>query len=352
MQRARRPEWEVAFKSIIAMHHTINHGNENFIQFLATSTEIKILLDQMTTFVDSSSALARTMSIYVRRYSRYLGVQVATYRSLGVNFCGANVTLTNKLNQQFKQMPLDRLLTTLPHLQNQFDTLLLFDAGASALNNGIITSAFSMLYRDFVKLYIAYQSAIIRLLGLYFSVTQSKLCQEMLVIYRKFLVSMNKLWDMMRVIDAVGMDKSDMPNANKWPNVPMRLLESHLDQLHKNENRSQQRQNRFLCIKPGTLQCPNFRQGLCNRNPKVRKIPLESVNRTKLADYTGNASEASLASSSPDKRKRIELDGGTSIVEPKPNLSGGHSTRIDQTKGCSAGSRLAQTDQPILLDFG
>lgn len=119
----------------------------------------------------------------------------------------------------------------LPILQNQFDTLLAFDASSRDLDNGIINSAFAMLYKDFVKLYIYYQAAIIRLLELYFKINQVKRAQELLQGYKKFLVRMDKVSDFMRVIDSVGIDKSDMPNLSRSPSLPLSVLEKYLANL-------------------------------------------------------------------------------------------------------------------------
>lgn len=129
-------------------------------------------------------------------------------------------------------MRLDKLMFTLPILQEQFDTLLAFDASPNDLNNGIINSAFLLLFKDFVKLYIAYQSAINRLLELYFSVVQVKRAKELLDAYKKFLVRMDKVNDFITVVDSVGLDKSLMPNLSRAPtSMSLRLLEKHIEFL-------------------------------------------------------------------------------------------------------------------------
>lgn len=88
-----------------------------------------------------------------------------------------------------------------------------------------------MLYKDFIKLYIFYQTAILRLLELYFEVNQVKRATELFEAYKKFLVRMDKVSDFMRVIDSVGMDKSDMPNVSRAPSLSLKLLEKHLKHL-------------------------------------------------------------------------------------------------------------------------
>lgn len=143
----------------------------------------------------------------------------------------------------------DQLITILPILQGQFDSLLAFDASSKDLNNGIINSAFAMLYKDFVKLYIFYQTAIVRLLDIYFEINQLKRAQELYEAYKKFLVRMDKVSDFMRVLDSVGMDKSDMPNVSRAPSLSLKLLEKHLNQLESATKRhNQQPFNRIQSV--------------------------------------------------------------------------------------------------------
>lgn len=261
MIRARNPEWSVAFKSLITIHHLMTYGNEKFVQNLASSIVNNQSFDRLCLFADRFTILGYNMSIFLRRYSRYLNVKTKTYRSLGTDFCRiekpqlkANkqtqvqqtkqTTLTIETTSRhveaplkLREMPMEQLVKVVPILQNQFDVLLAFDVSIDDLCNGIINAAFAMLYKDFIKLYIAYQTAIIRLLELYFSVTQMKQAKELLEIYKKFLVRMDKVSDFMRVVDAVGMDKSDMPNVSRAPELSLRLLERHLDTLQQSTPR-------------------------------------------------------------------------------------------------------------------
>lgn len=87
MQRARQPEWSVVFKSIITMHHLMTYASERFMQNLASSTANHRHFDALTSFVDRTTSLSFNMSTFVRRYSRYLGVKIHAYRSLGLDFC-------------------------------------------------------------------------------------------------------------------------------------------------------------------------------------------------------------------------------------------------------------------------
>lgn len=229
MRRARHHDWTVSFKSTITIHHLMSYGNEKFIQNLASSTVNHRSFDYLCSFSDMSTSVGYHMSIFLRRYARYINAKILTYRSLGIDFCRV---------KQPKNISLDQLMKILPVLQNQFDILLAFDASSEDLCNGIINCAFAMLYKDFVRLYITYQTAVIRLLELYLFVNQIKRAREMLDAYKKFLVRMNKVSDFMRVIDSVGLDKSDMPNMSRSPSVSLKLLEKHIENLESLSKRT------------------------------------------------------------------------------------------------------------------
>lgn len=116
------------------------------------------------------------MSQFVRRYGRYLNSKAASYRTVAYDF-------TRKRNgdstQSFKRflikkshifeklrniidlsfdlsMPTDALLKTLPILQEQIDALIEFNANSNELTNGVINSAFVLLFKDLVRLFACY----------------------------------------------------------------------------------------------------------------------------------------------------------------------------------------------------
>ena len=62
-------------------------------------------------------------------------------------------------------MSTEKLVKTLPTLQNQLDALLDFECTTSDLNNGVINSAFMLLFRDLIRLFACYNDGIINLLG-------------------------------------------------------------------------------------------------------------------------------------------------------------------------------------------
>jgi hypothetical protein len=64
-----------------------------------------------------------------------------------------------------RQMNTEKLLKTLPVLQEQVDSLLEFEATTQDLNNGVINSAFMLLFRDLIRLFACYNDGIINMLG-------------------------------------------------------------------------------------------------------------------------------------------------------------------------------------------
>ena len=50
-------------------------------------------------------------------------------------------------------------------LQSQIDALLEFDCSANDLTNGVVNTAFLLLFRDLIRLFACYNDGIINLLG-------------------------------------------------------------------------------------------------------------------------------------------------------------------------------------------
>lgn len=125
---------------------------------------------------------------------------------------------------------MENLSKTLPIVQAQFDSLLEFCAEPKDLNNGVIMAAFRLLYKDLVKLYVAYQEAIINLLERYFKLSRKK-TREALEMYKNYLARMDKVAGFLRVVEAVELDKSEMPDLTNSPASILKLLEQHLAQL-------------------------------------------------------------------------------------------------------------------------
>ena len=76
--------------------------------------------------------------------------------------------LSRKEQGTLRQMSSEKLIKTLPTLQNQIDALLDFDVTTNDLNNGVINAAFMLLFRDLIRLFACYNDGIINLLGMFF----------------------------------------------------------------------------------------------------------------------------------------------------------------------------------------
>ena len=166
-------------------------------------------------------------------------------------------------------MPADKLLKTIPALQGQIDALLEFDCSANDLTNGVVNTAFLLLFRDLIRLFACYNDGIINLLGqfvfcclsflydsfrqphplnffiyltdkhfpLVFSVLlvvtdtsrrknpstisekyfemNKKQCKDALDFYKKFLVRMDRVAEFLKVAENVGIDKGDIPDLTR-----------------------------------------------------------------------------------------------------------------------------------------
>lgn len=222
IERTQHSNWAVVFKSLISIHHLMSHGNERFTQYLATSNHSFELAE----FMDRSTPLGYNMSTFVRRYAKYINDKSLSYRTLAIDLCKIRSGNDNAL----RTMNMDNLSKTLPIVQSQFDSLLEFSATAKELSSSVIMSAFRLLYKDLVKLYVAYQEAIINLLERYFKLSRKK-TREALEMYKNYLTRMDKVADFLRVVDEVGLDKSEMPDLTRSPASILVLLEQHLAQL-------------------------------------------------------------------------------------------------------------------------
>ena len=207
------------FKSLITIHHLMSHGNERFTQYLATSNHSFELND----FLDRTTPQGYNMSNFVRNYAKYINDKTISYRTLALDLCKIRSGNDNAL----RTMNMDNLSKTLPIVQKQFDSLLDFNAESKDLNNGIIMAAFRLLYKDLVKMYVAYQEAIINLLERYFKLSRRK-THEALEMYRKYLARMDRVANFLRVVDSVGLDKSEMPDLTNSPASILKVLEDHL----------------------------------------------------------------------------------------------------------------------------
>ncbi|PIO71397.1 ENTH domain protein [Teladorsagia circumcincta] len=269
IERTQHPNWTVVYKALITIHNIMCYGNERFSQYLAscnTTFNLGNFLDKNSTsgydmsqhvrrygkyigekiatyrvcafdfckvkrgredgllrtmhtdkrfsqylascnttfnlgnFLDKNSTSGYDMSQHVRRYGKYIGEKIATYRVCAFDFCKVKRGREDGL---LRTMHTDKLLKTLPILQNQIDALLefqflkltvsssnwmVFQVSASELNNGVINCSFILLFRDLIRLFACYNDGIINLLEKYFDMNK-KQCRDALDTYKGFLVS-------------------------------------------------------------------------------------------------------------------------------------------------------------------
>nr|XP_050026080.1 phosphatidylinositol-binding clathrin assembly protein LAP-like isoform X6 [Dermacentor andersoni] len=224
IERAQNTNWVVVFKSLVTVHHLMCYGNERFTQYLASSN----CTFQLGTFVDKTGVQAGfDMSTFIRRYAKYLTEKAVSYRTVAFDFCKVK---RGKEDGTLRTMPTDKLLKTVPALQSQLDALLEFDCTANDLTNGVISSAFMLLFRDLIRLFACYNDGIINLLEKYFDMNK-KHCREALDIYKKFLIRMDRVAEFLKVAEAVGIDKGDIPDLTKAPSSLLDALEQHLAAL-------------------------------------------------------------------------------------------------------------------------
>uniref|UniRef100_A0A4W5K1Q4 Phosphatidylinositol-binding clathrin assembly protein n=1 Tax=Hucho hucho TaxID=62062 RepID=A0A4W5K1Q4_9TELE len=221
-ERTANTSWVVVFKSLTATHHLMVYGNERFIQYLASRNT----LFNLSNFLDKSGLQGYDMSTFIRRYSRYLNEKAVSYRQVAFDF----TKVKRGSDGVMRTMNTEKLLKTLPIIQNQMDALLDFNVNANELTNGVINTAFMLLFKDAIRLFAAYNEGIINLLEKYFDMKKTQ-CKEGLDIYKKFLTRMTRISDFLKVAAQVGIDRGDIPDLSQAPSSLLDALEQHLASL-------------------------------------------------------------------------------------------------------------------------
>ncbi|KAI4903864.1 hypothetical protein NFI96_004562 [Prochilodus magdalenae] len=192
-ERAMNASWVVVFKALVTSHHMCIHGNERFIQYLASRTS----LFNLSNFIDKTGSHGYDMSTFIRRYGRYLNEKAYSYRAMAFDF----TRVKKGADGVMRTMAPDKLLKAMPALQTQVDTLLEFDCHA------IFVSAEK-----------------------YFKMKKSD-CKESLEIYKKFLTRVTKISEFMKIAEQVGVDKNDIPDISYAPSSILESLETHMNSL-------------------------------------------------------------------------------------------------------------------------
>ncbi|XP_059364610.1 phosphatidylinositol-binding clathrin assembly protein-like isoform X7 [Carassius carassius] len=221
-ERTTNSSWVVVFKALITTHHLMMYGNERFIQYLASRNT----LFNLNNFLDKGALQGYDMSTFIRRYSRYLNEKALSYRLVAVDF----TKMKRGIDGVMRTMNTEKLIKTLPIIQNQLDALLDFQANPNELTNGVINAAFMLLFKDSIRLFAAYNEGVINLLEKYFDMKKNQ-CKDALDIYKKFLYRMTKLSEFLKVAEQVGIDQGDIPDLTQAPSSLLEALEQHLASL-------------------------------------------------------------------------------------------------------------------------
>uniref|UniRef100_A0A8C9Y6T0 Si:ch211-200p22.4 n=1 Tax=Sander lucioperca TaxID=283035 RepID=A0A8C9Y6T0_SANLU len=214
-ERTANSSWVVVFKALITTHHLMMYGNERLIQYLASRNT----LFNLHNFLDKGALQGYDMSTFIRRYSRYLNEKAMSYRLVAVDF----TKMKRGIDGVMRTMNTEKLIKTLPIIQNQLDALLDFQANPNELTNGVINSAFMLLFKDSIRLFAAYNEGVINLLEKYFDMKKNQ-CKDALDIYKKFLYRMTKLSEFLKVAEKT-------KGSYIAPSSLLEALEQHLASL-------------------------------------------------------------------------------------------------------------------------
>lgn len=236
IERSQNSSWVVVFKALVTVHHLMCYGNERFTQYLASSN----CTFQLSSFLDKSNPQGYEVSPFIRRYARYLNEKALSYRTMAFDFCKVK---RGKEDGTLRTMGTDSLLRTFPVLQTQMDALLEFDSSPDDIHrNSLMRVAFALLFRDLIRLFATYNDAVINLLEKYFTMNK-KNAREALDFYKKFLTRMDKVAEFLKVAEAVGIDKGEIPDLTKAPSSLLEALEQHLASLEGKKLTSNSKQS-------------------------------------------------------------------------------------------------------------
>ncbi|XP_014062886.1 phosphatidylinositol-binding clathrin assembly protein isoform X6 [Salmo salar] len=272
-ERTANSSWVVVFKALITTHHLMMYGNERLIQYLASRNT----LFNLNNFLDKGALQGYDMSTFIRRYSRYLNEKAMSYRLVAVDF----TKMKRGIDGVMRTMSIEKLIKTLPIIQNQLDALLDFQANPNELTNGVINSAFMLLFKDSIRLFAAYNEGVINLLEKYFDMKKGQ-CKDALDIYKKFLYRMTKLSEFLKVAEQVGIDQGDIPDLSQTikgsciaPSSLLEALEQHLASLEGKKTKELTADTRASTLSSAVSSLSNTGMSFSRMDEKERQQALE-----------------------------------------------------------------------------
>ncbi|XP_004386101.1 clathrin coat assembly protein AP180 isoform X2 [Trichechus manatus latirostris] len=311
-ERATNSSWVVVFKALVTTHHLMVHGNERFIQYLASRNT----LFNLSNFLDKSGSHGYDMSTFIRRYSRYLNEKAFSYRQMAFDFA----RVKKGADGVMRTMAPEKLLKSMPILQGQIDALLEFDVHPNELTNGVINAAFMLLFKDLIKLFACYNDGVINLLEKFFEMKKGQ-CKDALEIYKRFLTRMTRVSEFLKVAEQVGIDKGDIPDLTQAPSSLMETLEQHLNTLEgkKSGNKSGAPSPLSKSSPATTVTSPN-------------STPAKTIDTSPPVDLFATASAAAPVSTSKPSSDLLDLQpdfspgGAAAAAAPAPPPPSGGAT--------------------------
>ncbi|XP_040595507.1 clathrin coat assembly protein AP180 isoform X10 [Mesocricetus auratus] len=310
-ERATNSSWVVVFKALVTTHHLMVHGNERFIQYLASRNT----LFNLSNFLDKSGSHGYDMSTFIRRYSRYLNEKAFSYRQMAFDFA----RVKKGADGVMRTMVPEKLLKSMPILQGQIDALLEFDVHPNELTNGVINAAFMLLFKDLIKLFACYNDGVINLLEKFFEMKKGQ-CKDALEIYKRFLTRMTRVSEFLKVAEQVGIDKGDIPDLTQAPSSLMETLEQHLNTLEGK--------------KPGNNEGSGAPSPLSKSSPATtvtspNSTPAKTIDTSPPVDLFATASAAVPVSAAKPSSDLLDLQpdfsgaaGGAAAPVPPPSAGG------------------------------
>ncbi|KAM9234772.1 clathrin coat assembly protein AP180 isoform 11-T11 [Dugong dugon] len=297
-ERATNSSWVVVFKALVTTHHLMVHGNERFIQYLASRNT----LFNLSNFLDKSGSHGYDMSTFIRRYSRYLNEKAFSYRQMAFDFA----RVKKGADGVMRTMAPEKLLKSMPILQGQIDALLEFDVHPNELTNGVINAAFMLLFKDLIKLFACYNDGVINLLEKFFEMKKGQ-CKDALEIYKRFLTRMTRVSEFLKVAEA--------------PSSLMETLEQHLNTLEgkKPGNKSGAPSPLSKSSPATTVTSPN-------------STPAKTIDTSPPVDLFATASAAAPVSTSKPSSDLLDLQpdfspgGAAAAAAPAPPPPSGGAT--------------------------
>ncbi|XP_061769774.1 phosphatidylinositol-binding clathrin assembly protein isoform X11 [Nerophis ophidion] len=315
-ERTANSSWVVVFKALITTHHIMMYGNERFIQYLASRNT----LFNLTNFLDKAALQGYDMSTFIRRYSRYLNEKAMSYRLVAVDF----TKMKRGTDGVMRTMNTEKLIKTLPIIQNQLDALLDFQANPNELTNGVINSAFMLLFKDSIRLFAAYNEGVINLLEKYFDMKKNQ-CKDALDIYKKFLYRMTKLSEFLKVAEEVGIDQGDIPDLSQAPSSLLEALEQHLASLEGKKTKELNADTRASTLSSAVSSLSSTGLSFTRMDEKEKQLALEEEQARLQALKDQRLKEISLQtppSASPSSQSIGSANNNHHHVTQTPELFG------------------------------